>query len=59
MIEYISILSYFSPFFYNILPHYREGSFFLFGFSLDTPTAKAMGFLFLRPLHCRKDFSFT
>ena len=27
--------------------------------SLDTPTAKAMGFLFLRPLHCRKDFSFT
>ena len=26
---------------------------------LDTPTAKAMGFLFLRPLHCRKDFSFT
>ena len=24
-----------------------------------TPTAKAMGFLFLRPLHCRKDFSFT
>ena len=27
--------------------------------SIDTPTAKAMGFLFLRPLHCRKDFSFT
>ena len=26
---------------------------------VDTPTAKAMGFLFLRPLHCRKDFSFT
>ena len=26
---------------------------------IDTPTAKAMGFLFLRPLHCRKDFSFT
>lgn len=36
MIEYISILSYFSPFFYNILPHYREGSFFLFGFSHKT-----------------------
>lgn len=27
--------------------------------NIDTPTAKAMGFLFLRPLHCRKDFSFT
>ena len=27
--------------------------------AFDTPTAKAMGFLFLRPLHCRKDFSFT
>ena len=26
---------------------------------LGTPTAKAMGFLFLRPLHCHKDFSFT
>ena len=26
---------------------------------IDTPTAKAMGFLFLRPLHCHKDFSFT
>lgn len=26
---------------------------------VDTPTAKAMEFLFLRPLHCRKDFSFT
>lgn len=27
--------------------------------TVDTPTAKEMGFLFLRPLHCRKDFSFT
>ena len=24
-------------------------------FLVDTPTAKAMGFLFLRPLHCRKE----
>lgn len=29
------------------------------GRGVDTSTAKAMGFLFLRPLHCHKDFSFT
>ena len=29
------------------------------GCIVDTPTAKAMGFLLLRPLHCHKDFSFT
>ena len=27
--------------------------------AFDTPTAKAVGFLLHRPLHCRKDFSFT
>lgn len=44
MIEYISILSYFSPFFYNILPRYREGSFFLFGFShKNTPQTYGKG----------------
>ena len=31
----------------------------VYSHTVDTPTAKAMGFLFLRPLHCRKDFSFT
>lgn len=36
----------------------RERTLFLYR-NVDTPTAKAMGFLFLRPLHCRKDFSFT